>query len=154
MGYRWIWRASLRPAAVVLAWNAFVALWYWNALRTGGPFMWLAILITIPHGAIGVYLVYAMVAALLNRTVVKVTSECVTVRNGPVPWWGNRELPTDEVERLYCDQDPGSARRGGRYAYRVNALTKAASKVDLVTNLDRAQAWFIYQELERWLNVH
>jgi hypothetical protein len=153
VGCRWIWSRFTGAATMCLVWNCFVVLWYWNALQNGGRMGWLAILITIPHGAIGALLVYATLAGFLNRTVIKVTSELLTVRHGPVPWWGNRRLPIDELERLYCDQDTDSAERGHRYVYRVNALTKGASKVDLVTELDRAQALFIKQELARWLNI-
>jgi hypothetical protein len=153
VGFRWIWARFTGPAVMCLVWNCFVVLWYWNALRSGDRIGWLAIIITIPHGAVGLFLVYATLAGLLNRTVVTVTSEFVTVRQGPVPWWGNRRLPIDEIERLYCDQETDSAERGCIYGYRVNALTKAASKVDLVAELDSAQALFIKQELERWLNI-
>jgi hypothetical protein len=114
---------------------------------------WLAILITIPHAAIGVSLVYATLGGLLNRTVIQVTSEFITVRQGPVPWWGNRRLPLDEIERLDCDRETDPEERGGRYDYCVQAQTRTASKVDLVSDLDRAQALFIKQELERWLNL-
>jgi len=39
-----------------------------------------------------------MLACLLNHTVIEVTSEFVTVRNGPMPWWGNRTLPIEKIE--------------------------------------------------------
>jgi hypothetical protein len=114
--------------------------------------MWFAIVFTLPHAVIGLLLVYATLAGLLNRTVVKVTSECVLVRQGPMPWWGNRRLPLDELERLFCDQDNALAEHGRRYVCRVNAMTKEASKVELVADLDSAQALFIKQEIEHWLN--
>jgi hypothetical protein len=136
-----------------LLWNSFVVLWYWNALRTGDRMMWLAIIICIPHVAVGLFLVYASLAGLLNRTLIKVTSEFLTVRQGPVPWWGNRSMRIDDLERLYCGKDTDPERQGWTYVYGVHALTKAASKVDLVTELDRAQALFIKQELERWLHI-
>jgi hypothetical protein len=114
---------------------------------------WLAIIITIPHAAIGLLLVYATLAGLLNRTVVKVTSEFLTVRHGPVPWFGNRRMRVDELGRLSCDRDTDPEKYGWRYVYGVSAVTKAASKVDLITELDSAQALFIRQELELWLNT-
>jgi hypothetical protein len=149
---RWIWCKFIGPAMMCLAWNGFVVFGYWCALRTGGRIMWLPIIVLIPHAGIGVLLVYATLAGLLNRTVIKVTSEFLTVRNGPVPWWGNRRLPIDELERLYCEKDTDPEKQGWTYVYGVHALTKAASKVDLVTELERAQALFIKQELDRWLN--
>src|SRR5262249_39372883 len=69
----WIWCKFVGPAMMCLAWNSFLVGWYWSALRTPEtPFMWLALLITIPHGAIGLLLVYATLAGLLNRTVIKI----------------------------------------------------------------------------------
>jgi hypothetical protein len=152
--FRWIWRTTAGGYVIVLIWNCFVVLWYWNALRTGGPWIWLAILFTIPHGAIGLFLAYGTLAALLNRTVITVTSEFFIVRHGPVPWWGNRKLPTDELDRLYCDKDAESKeKKGGHCRYSVFAQTKEASTVELVNDLqERDQALFIVQEVERWLN--
>jgi hypothetical protein len=152
--FRWIWRRFTGPATMCIAWNSFVVGWYWNALRTGGPPMWLAVIFCSPHAVVGLLLVYATLAGFLNRTVIKVTSEFLTVWNGPVPWWGNRRLSIDALERLYCDREPEAVKHRWIHAYRVNALTKEASKVDLVTELDRAQALFIRQELDRWLNSH
>ena len=150
---RWIWRKFTGPATVCLLWNSFVVLWYWNALRTGDRMMWLAMIICIPHVAVGLLLVYATLAGLLNRTLIKVTSGFLTVRQGPVPWWGNRSMQLDDLERVYCDKDTDPEKQGRTDVYGVHALTTAASKVDLVTELDRAEALFIKQELERWLNT-
>jgi hypothetical protein len=152
VGFRWIWFGFTRLVGICLIWNCFVVLWWWNALRRGDRLGWLAIVFTIPHAAVGVLLVYATLAWLLNRSVVMVTSEFITVRHGPVPWFGNRRMRVDELERLSCDRDTDPKKRGGRYVYGVNAMTKGASKVDLITDLESAQAVFIKQELERWLN--
>jgi hypothetical protein len=153
IGFRLIGRLSAGGVLIILVWNCFVGLWYWHALRTGGPWMWLAIIFTIPHGIIGLFLVYATLATLLNRTVITVTSEFLTARTGPLPWSGNRTLPTDEIEELNCDQEPDAAERERHYGYRINALTKTAGTVELVKELDRAQALFIKQELARWLKI-
>src|SRR5947209_2639167 len=72
VGFRWIWRRFTGPATMCLVWNCFVVLWWWNALRSGDRMGWLAIIITIPHAAIGLLLVYATLAGLLNQTVVTV----------------------------------------------------------------------------------
>jgi hypothetical protein len=153
LAFRWIWRRFTGPATMCLVWDSFVVLFWWNALRTGDRMGWLAIIFTIPHAAIGLLLVYATLAGLLNRTVVKVTSELITVRHGPVPSFGNRTLQVDELERLSFHKDTDPEKRGWRYVYGVNALTKGASKVDLITELDSDQALFIKQEIERWLHI-
>jgi hypothetical protein len=152
--FRWIWRRFTGAATMCLVWNCFVVGWYWAALRTPEKrMMWFALVWCLPHAAIGLLLVYATLAGLLNRTVIKATSECLTVRNGPVPWWGNRRLLVDQLERLVCQKDAAEAGHGWIYVYCVNALTKEGGKVDLITELDSAQALFVKQELERWLKI-
>jgi hypothetical protein len=121
--------------------------------------MGLSLIITIPHTAIGLLLVYATLAGLLNRTVITVTFEFLVVWNGPVPWWGNRRVPIDELARLYCHKDSdaeehgGAEERGGDCVYGVYALTKGANEIELVTELGAAEAQFILQELEHWLRI-
>jgi hypothetical protein len=143
-----------------VVWNGFVVLWYWNALRSGPPFMWLAMAICLPHAAVGLLLVYGTLAGLLNRTVIEVTAEFITVWQGPVPWWGNVRVPIDEIEQLDCGREPdpeeketGPPKRRGSSLYRVTAVTRGAGTVELVTELDRAQALFIRQQLACWLNL-
>jgi len=103
--------------------------------------------------AIGLFFIYVTLTVLLNRTLIKVTSEFITVRHGPLPWWGNRSLPIDELEGLYCYKH--TYRKDSASAwYCVNAMTKGAKKVELVTDLHNvAEALFIKQELERWLKI-
>jgi len=148
----WVWRRFKGVALMGLAWNGFVVPWYWHALRDDSPFRWLAMLICLPHAAVGLLLVYGALAGLLNRTVIQVTSESLTVWNGPVPWWGNRRLPVAGLERLSCHKDATGVQRGWVHVYGVHARTPGAGEVDLVTELDGAEALFIKQELERWLH--
>ena len=58
------------------------------------------------------------------------------------------------LERLSCDRETDPEKQRWTYIYGVHARTKGGSKVDLVTELDRAQALFIKQELERWLKIN
>jgi hypothetical protein len=134
-------------------WNSFLVGFYWLALTSGDRFfMWLSVIFCAPHVALGLLFVYATLALFLNRTVIKATSEFITVRHGPLPWWGNRSLPLDELEGLYCYKH--TRKDSVSVWYSVNALTKGAKKVELVTDLHKvAEALFIKQELERWLKI-
>ena len=151
--FRWIWRIFPKAASLCFLWTSFLVCWYWGALRTPEPrIMWFAIVWSVPFVAVGLLLVYATLAGLLNRTVIKAGSEFIIVRHGPVPWWGNRRRRIAELERLYCEKDTDPETEGWTHVYGVYALTKEAGKVDLITDLDSAEALFIKQELERWLN--
>jgi hypothetical protein len=121
--FRWIWRRFTKAASFCLFWNSGLVCWYWSALRTPeARIMWFAVIWGIPFVAIGLLLVYATLAGLLNRTVIKVTSDFLTVWQGPVPWWGNRRLRVDELERLYCHKDTTSVKDGGSPFFSVNRL--------------------------------
>jgi hypothetical protein len=152
--FRWIWARFTGAARMCLLWNGFVAFAYWGILRSDGPEKWLGVLFTLPHVAVGLLLIYATLAGLLNRTVVEVTSEFITVRVGPVPWWGNSSVRIDELERLQAtrNQDPETQQWTSEFV--VRALTRGASQVDLVRDLDHDQAQFIANELERYLDLH
>jgi hypothetical protein len=150
--FRWIWHRFTKAACVCLVWNSFLVGWYWSALRTPEKrWMWFAMVWCLPHVCVGVLLLYATLAGFLNRTVIKVTSESLTVRNGPVPWFGNRSMRIDELERLSCENETDPESQSWIYTYGVYGLTKGGGKVDLITELDDAQALFIKQELECWL---
>jgi hypothetical protein len=153
--FRWIWRRFSGPACICLLWNGFLVCWYWGALTTPEKrWMWFAMIWCLPHVCVGLFLIYATLAGLLNRTVIKVTSEFLTVRHGPVPsFYGNRSMRIDELERLSCEEETDPETHGRIYVYGVHGLTKGGSKVDLITELDDAQALFIQQELERWLKI-
>jgi hypothetical protein len=153
ISFRWIWHRFKGAAAMCFVWNCFVAGCFWMVLRAC-PLILLVLVFSIPSVGIGLLLVYATLAGFLNRTVIKVTSESLTIRHGPVPWWGNRSLPIDRLERLYCKKDTADSEDAGECTYCVNALTNRGDKVDLVEDLhDLAEALFIKHEIERWLKI-
>ena len=128
-----------------------VRYWYWIVFRPPGREMWLGVILGIPFTALGLMALYSTLAGLLNRTVIKVTSEFISVRHGPLPWWDNRSLRIDQLERLYCNKHTKSGSR----SYSLNGQTKEGNDVDLLANLDNpAKALFIKQEIERWLSIH
>lgn len=153
--YCWVWRKFTGPASMCLAWNTFVVTWYWLALRAEErSWTWVAGIFGLPHLAVGLLVVYATLAGLLNRTVIRVTRESVRVWNGPLPWCRNRTLPADQLEGLSCEKGRDAEDDRERSDYVVNARLKGGSQVELVSELyDPAQARFLRQELERWLKI-
>jgi hypothetical protein len=155
--YRWVWSRFTQPALICLIWNGFLFGFWWAALRGAyHPMIWLALVIMSLHFVVGLGLIYATLAGLLNRTAIEATSEAVTVRNGPLPWWGNARVLTSDLDRLTCERgsSSGKGEEAPRSGYRVSAWTKGAGPVDLVQDLEvPGQARFIIQELERRLKI-
>lgn len=74
-----------------LAWNAFLVVGL-SESQEETPMLWLFLLFPIVHVAVGVGLTYYTLAGFLNFTEVTVRGGTLTVRQGPLPWKGNRTL--------------------------------------------------------------
>jgi hypothetical protein len=91
---------------------------------------------------------------LVNRTRIVVTSGILTIRHGPLPGLGSRTIPTAELHQLYCeeieytDSDGHTSR-----TYRLNAVLKSGSKVDLLDLPEADQAHYLEQLIEGRLGI-
>lgn len=82
----WSWAiAVLIPFAIF--WNGFLVFWYAMAFRPGTPL--LMKLFPLIHVAVGVGIVYFIIASWFNRTEIRIESDALSVAHGPVPWPGS-----------------------------------------------------------------
>jgi len=79
-----------------IAWDSFLIFWYSVALRPGGPLI--MVVFPVVHVAVGVGLTYFTLAIYLNRTTLEVDESRLTVRIGPLPWPGNRNIEVGDLE--------------------------------------------------------
>jgi len=113
------------------------------------------IVFPIGHLAVGVGLTYFMLAGFLNTTRVRIANSVMTVRHGPVPWFGNRTIPAADIEQLYCTEHTRQ-RSDERTSttYRLNAVLSGGKKVKLLSGLTEAdQALFIEEKVETHLGI-
>jgi hypothetical protein len=105
-----IWRSRAVVFAIAFCafWDAAVVLMYVQALRGPGP-SW-GLLFSIFHVAIGAYLTYWTLCALVNRTRITVARGVLSVRHLPLPWPGGGTCVAREIDDLYCEERRG--RRG------------------------------------------
>ncbi len=153
---RWFTWGVLVLTFFCIAWDSFLVFWYWMALGMGGgPFSWLAIIFPVCHVAVGVGLTYLTLSLYLNRTVLEVNNGRLTVRSGPLPWPGNRDLDVSELEQLYCQENSSRNRNGSTsYSYNVCAVLKGGREAKLLSSLDnREQALFVEQFVEAYLGI-
>lgn len=151
---RRLWFAWFRPSIILLtffciAWDGFLVFWYTMAFKAP-QIIWIMVLFPICHLAIGIGLTYSMLAGYLNRTVITLSSDLLNVWHGPVPWWGNCNLPCDQIEQLYCTTEY-RGRNSTQYA--LNALLAEGGKVKLLSADDLDMALFCEQKLEEWLQI-
>lgn len=129
--FRWIWDSFTGSAVMCFLWGCGIGFYYWIFLGIGGRPMWLAFIWSTPHVVIGLKLVYVALAGLLNHTIIKITSEFLTIRHGSIPWPGNRNFHINDLKLLYCRKDTAPEKRDWTYVYRVSALTMEGSRLDL-----------------------
>lgn len=136
----------------VIAWDGFLVLWYSIALRDDAP--WIMAAFPIAHLAVGVALTYFVAATFVNRTTVTATRDRVVVRHGPLPWLGNVDLPSSEIEQLFCKERVQRGKRGTSVTYDLCAKRKTGPTARVLRSAaDADQALYFEQTLERALGI-
>jgi len=158
---RWFHWALLFLLCFAIAWDSFLVGWYSMFAGGGGPpgvFGVVFFVFPIAHVAVGVGLTYFVLAGLLNSTVIRVADGKLSVRHGPIPWFGNLDLLTDSIEQIYCQKKLHKSRDDdGRTStsmqFEVHAIV-GGQKQKLLGGLhDADQALFVEQRLERFLSI-
>lgn len=148
---RWYAWTAIFLTAFCVMWFGFLGFWYVMAFGTGQTAL---MLLPLLHVAAGLYLAYFTAAMFVNTSEIVVANGILTVRHGPLPWFGNREIPTDSLEQLYCQEHISRSRNGTTVTYSVRARGRDGRLVKLVTGLpQRDQAMYIEQEVERHLGI-
>jgi hypothetical protein len=150
---RWFSPAFIFLVFFCAIWDGFLVVWYMMAFREGAPLIMK--LFPLLHLAAGVFLTYFTVAGFLNTTIIRASLNELSVNHQPLPWFGNRSIPAEQVEQLYCTQHINHSRNGGTtISYRLNASLVDGTKVKLLSNLsDAEQALFIEQQVEAQLAI-
>jgi len=132
-------------------WCGFLVFWYAMAASAGSV---VAMLFPLIHVAAGVFLAYLTVAGFVNTTTVRVSAGRLTVEHGPLPWPGQRDLSTDDIEQLYCQEKTVRTKNGTRTTYQLAAATRHGRDVKLVSGLaELSPARFLEYELEAHLGI-
>jgi hypothetical protein len=143
---RWFYPQLVFLAFFCVAWDSLLFLYYANV----GPGSVAAILFPIVHVTGGFVLTCCTIAGFVNRTWIVADRGTLAVRHAPIPWLGNRRVPTAEIEQLHHKQ----VTRSGHVSYTLAALMKGGQEIDLVTDLRHAdQALFLQQRLEDRLGI-
>jgi predicted RNA-binding Zn-ribbon protein involved in translation (DUF1610 family) len=151
--WRWFNTGILFLFFFCVAWDAFLCFWYGTAISSGNA-PWIMFVFPVAHLAVGVGLSYYCLAAMLNVTTLEVTPKRFIVRYDPVPWLGETNIETNQVEQLYCKQKVNSGRNGVSYSYQLCAVLKDQRQLNLVSGLETAEiAAFLEEQIEKWLRI-
>lgn len=149
---RWFSLKYVPMAFFCIAWDAFLIFWYGMAFSTNAP--WIMIVFPIAHLAVGVGLTYSTLAGFINRTVLEVTKEDISIWFEPLPWMGEKTLKTADFKQFYSKENVSRGENGSTYTYQLFAVMKDGRSIKLLENLRSADmALFFEQQLETWLRI-
>ena len=102
----------------------------------------------------GLGLIYLTVAIFINRTDIRIGRDLLSVRHYPLPFIGQKKIPTADVEQLFCSENQIRSNNTTRTVYDVKVLLRDKSSKTLITGLDDArQARYIETEAEKFLRI-
>ncbi len=112
------------------------------------------LLFPILHILIGLNLTYYVLCRWFNCTRVRVGQGELSVRNGPLPWPGNKVVRTGDLKQLYAKEMVSRDRKGTSSSFEVRAITHSGRNILIVTDLESSeQALFIEQNIEQRLGI-
>lgn len=145
--WRWVSPRAVGTFVFILLWDAILAVVLRYAIPADPPPSALAALLAL--AAFGAGVTYAGVAYLVNRTSVHVDAARVSVRHGPLPWPGARDVLKADIDRAFGEKHAQLDDDGGfepNVTYKVVLLLKGGARRVLVSGLRAAeQALFIEQ---------
>lgn len=148
---RWFSATAIFLVIFCALWFGFLAVWYALAWGTGNL---IVLLFPLIHVTAGLILLYSTIAMMVNRTWITVAGGRLTVRHGPMPWPGKRDLPTSTLEQLYCQEHVSRSKNGTSITYSVRVRRTDGKLEKLVEGLpERDQALYIEQRVEQHLGI-
>jgi hypothetical protein len=146
---RWYTPQHLFMLFFAIAWNSFMVVWITGALSSGagiGP-----ILFSTAHVAVGVWVAYTALTGLFNRTVIEVDRGVLSVRHGPIPARGNRDIALSDLRQLFTIESTGN--KGAR-SYELHAIVSNGPTVTLAKGLtDSRQALYLERTIEDHVGI-
>jgi hypothetical protein len=152
--YQWYTHTVWFMLFFCIVWDSFLVVWYSAALASvgspDGPDL-MRFIFPIAHVAVGVGLTYSTIATFFNTSTFTVDRGRFVVQHGPVPWFGNVDLPASHVRQLYVVES--AVRRNRQRTWKLLALAPAAGR-ELLTGLpDLHTAQYMEARLEAALGV-
>jgi hypothetical protein len=151
ISWRWFTPVAIFLAVFAVFWNSFVCAWMGMAIAGGaGAFA----LFGTFHALVGLGIAYGAVTMFVNSTKVEASYGSLSVRHGPLPAFGNKDLARDAIRQLYCVERVRSLRHSSSVSYELQAIKADGSSVGLLKGIQNAeQALYLEQELERFLGI-
>mgnify|MGYP000987260258 FL=1 len=148
---RWFHPSVFGLTFFCLLWNGFMSFWFYTAMKQK---VYNMALFGSLHGAVGVGLLYAVLAGFFNKTYLSFAYDSLTISHKPLPWAGAKTLAKRDLKQLFSKEVVHHHKNGYSYSYSVQVLTREGKVIELVSGLmSKAEALFIEQEIEKYLKI-
>ncbi len=148
--WRWFQPMAFFMLFFSLFWN-LITLVIAGVMAAEGNFPWpLSI-----HLLAGLGVGYYTLSLFLNKTRITVNRQQLSVVHSPLPWWGNRTIPSRELEQVFVIQS-GYKKSGSKTTllYAVRAKLRGNKSSSIVESLaSEQQALEIEKLIEQYLNI-
>ena len=152
ISYRWFSPSYIFLAFFCLFWDGFLVFWYSVAFAQDAP--WLMFVFPLLHLGVGVGLTYTALAGFYNSTSVRAGQGKLTIQHGPLPWPGNKTVPSTDIIQLYAEQRMVHSRNGTHPRYQLSAITRDNRKLRLIANMDEPDTVrFLERKIEEYLGI-
>lgn len=152
----WFTYKILFMTLVAIFWNGIMLSLMGGAffsLLTQGPSEF-SIFLVMPHFWIGLAMIYYVLTGYLNETRVTVGNGRLTVRHGPLPFWGNKEVATSDILQLFTRHNFTTLRYNWGGHYELHAITGKNRREKLLSGWENPDyALFVEQEVENFLEI-
>jgi len=137
-----------------ILWNGMLLPFVFAALASGDFRVFLGISI---HLAIGLGLLYNMIANFINTTQVNVDRQRLLIEHQPLhfPFYKEHHIPITDIQQIFIKKYVASKTNGTpNFAFSVNVELDSKRSIQLVRGLKHAdQALYLEQQVERFLEI-
>ena len=112
-----------------IGWDSFLFFWYSMA----GDAPWIFAIFPLMHVAVGIGLTYYTVCLFFNKTFFTIDDKTLKIKHAPLPWPGNREIPTSDIKQLYVKEKVSNGENGKSYTYALRTILKNDEDVKLIS---------------------
>ncbi len=124
----------------------YIAYTAWQGLHAGG---WISLFGGVML-ALATLMAYYGACVLVNSTEFRVDEKLLTVRHGPLPWFGKRSIPVDRIMQLSTKIH----RTRHALTYRLTATLVDSAPIELAEGINTAaEARSIERAIERHLGI-
>lgn len=145
---KWFSASSIFLLFFSTVWFAFLAFWYKTAFTGNAP--WIFFVFPLVHVGAGFMILHRALTGLLNTTTIRIANGRMTVRHGPIPTFGNREIALGDLRQLYTV----TKTKNDNTTYELHAITAVGPTVKLMSGLTEVQqALYVERVVEDHLGI-